>query len=308
MKRHEAWRAAYRANRYLKNASIEGLERRSHDITSNMMDVNDRGQIGPGEMGRSTVWIELWTHILEELALRQVPFGGANLMTPEQFPWISHPDPPRGLRILGKNKIGPQDIVRLGQREHIKDAMNYGRFRIAPAASYSDPSLNPAIQDDELSVTAIRSGDSAIVHAIDPATGKQGMRIPTVGEITFSRSMNENFYVICMTAGYSPRLLDDFGANAILIIRNVNRFILRLEKAVKSVRPELMMAANVVHYYDPYRVRPNDIDPFYAKNFKYAYQKEYRFIWHTPNLPLNSEPFFVEIGQMREIADICVLR
>lgn len=307
MKRHEAWRAAYRASRYLKHASIESLERRSQDINSNMIDVNEKGQIGPGDP-TSTFWIELWTHILEELEIRQIPLLSTNLMTNEQFPWASYPAPPRGMRILGKNAVGPRDIVRIGQRQHIKDAMNFGRFRIAPAASYDDASLNPAIRDDELSVTAVRNGEHAVIHTFDPATGQRGQRIDAIGEMTFSRTMQENFYVICMTSAYSPRLLDDFQADALLVIKNVNRFIIRLEKAIRMVRPDLTLAANVVKYYDPYRVKPDDMEPFYSKNFRYAYQKEYRFICYKSGIPLNAEPFFIEMGTLRDIASIHILR
>lgn len=271
-----------------------------------MMDVDESGRLTPGMPGKSTYWWELWTHILEELTLRRESYMGLDLMP--EFPWVSHPNVPRGLRILGKNKLPSSYIARLGQREHLKASMNLGRFRIAPAASYSDPSLNPAIRDDELSVTAIRSGDTALIHAIDPTTGKQGERIPTIGEITFSTALAENFYVLCMTAQYSPRLLDDFDADAILVITNIDRFILRLEREVRKVRADLVLAANGVRYYDPYRVRPDMMDHFYAKNFRYAYQKEYRFIWHTPGLPIDCQSFFVDIGNMRDIASIHVLR
>lgn len=300
----------YRADRYMRDASIEAIERRSQDICNNLLNVSQNGQLTPGNVGdaRSLFWWRMITHLLEELAIRNIFYGSIKLMLPEQFPWISHPNPPRGIRILGKHKIGPNEIVRLGQKEHIKDAINYGRFRISPAAKYDDPSLNRAIQDDELSVTAIRSGDAAVIHAFDPVTGTQGEAIPAIGEIQFSRQMQDNFYVICMTAGYEPRLLDDFGYDAMLVIKNVNRFITRIEKAVKKVRPDLVMAGNVVNYYDPYRAKPDDLDPFYAKNFKYAYQREYRLIWHTPGLALDSDPFFVEIGPMQDIASVHVLR
>lgn len=272
------------------------------------MNVNDVGQITAGDPQKNMFWWIRWTHILEELALRQAPYGSVNLMGPDQFPWISHPNQPRGLRILGKNKVGAGDLVKMGQKEHIKDAMNHGRFRIGPAASYADASLNPAIQDDELSITSVTSGHSATIHAFDPATGKTGKQIPTIGEITYSRVMKENFYVMCMTAGYTPRLVDDFNYDAMLTIRNVNRFLLRIERAAKKVRPNLRMAGNLVQYYDPYKLKPDQLDPFFAKNFRFTYQQEYRLVWHSPGLPLDCEPFFVEIGQMKDIATIHVLQ
>lgn len=307
--RHEAWREEYRADRYLRDASTEAIERRSQDITTNMMNVSEAGQLMPGDIqdGQTMFWWMMWTHILEELAIRQAPYGSVKLMEPQQFPWVSHPNAPRGLRILGNRKVGRNDLVRLGHKEHIKDAINYGRFRIAPAALYADPSLNPAVQDDELSITAVRSGDNAVIHTINPETGERGEAMQAIGEIQYSRRLQENFYVMCMTSGYRPRLLDDFAANAMLVIKNVDRFLIRIEKAVKKLRPNLVFTANHVSYYDPYRVNPDDLEPFFAKNFKYAYQHEYRLVWHTSGLALDSEPFFVEIGSMKEIAAIHAL-
>jgi hypothetical protein len=146
------------------------------------------------------------------------------------------------------------------------------------------------------------------MRVIDPKTGRAGEPICALGEVSYSQQMPENFYVICMTARYRPRLLDDFNGDEILIINNLNRFIIRLERAVKNIRPELKMRGDIVNYYDPYRTWPDDLDPFFAKNFRYSYQKEFRFVWYAQGIPLDCPPFFVEIGQMRDIASMRVLR
>lgn len=302
MKRHEAWRMAYRMDRYMRSASIEEIEERSRDISINLMNVNESGQLSPGSSNNDSIyWWELWTHVLEEFALRSVDHMKLDLMAP--FPWISHPDLPRGLRILGRRKLPKTDfIARVGQREHMKAAFERGSFRIAPATSYADPSLNPAIRDEELSVTAIRSGDTATIRPFDPATGISGDPIEAIGNISFSQTMQENFFVLCMTRGYQPRILDDFEANSLLIIHNVNRFLIRLEKAVKRMRPDLTLVARPITYYDPYRVQPKDLEAPFSKNFRYAYQREYRLVWHKPGLGFDEEPFFVEMGTLSDIA------
>jgi hypothetical protein len=142
MKQYEAWEIAYRRDRYLRDASISALQQRYQDIDLNSMDVNDEGKMGPIP---SSFWWEMRTHIFEELTLRNLPYNNIMDESPDLFNWVSYPEPPRGIRILGKSKNMPRGIVRIGKSQHIKDAMNYGRFRIVPAASYSDPSLNPAI-------------------------------------------------------------------------------------------------------------------------------------------------------------------
>lgn len=293
---------AYRIDRYMRSASIEEIEERSRDIAINLMNVNENGQLTPGRPDNSSIyWWELWAHVLEEFALRAVDHMKLDLMAP--FPWISHPEQPRGLRIIGKRKLPKTEfIARVGLREHMKAAFERGSFRITPATSYADPSLNPAIRDEELSVTAIRSGDTATIRPFDPGTGISGDPIEAIGNISFSQTMQENFFVLCMTLGYQPRILDDFEANSLLVIHNVNRFLIRLEKAVKRVRPDLTLVARPITYYDPYRVRPKELEAPFSKNFRYAYQREYRLVWHKPGLGFDEEPFFVEIGALGDIA------
>lgn len=292
----------------MRSATNEEIEDRSRDIAINMMNVNDKGQLSPGIPNDETrLWWELWTHILEEFALRSVDHMKHDLMA--QFPWISHPEQPRGLRILGQRKLPQTDfIARVGQQQHMKAAFERGSFRITPATSYADPSLNPAIRDEELSVTAIRSGDTATIRRYDPTTGVSDDPIETIGNISFSTTMQENFFILCMTFGYEPRILDDFGANSLLAIHDVNRFLIRLEKAVKRVRPDLTLVARPVIYYDPYLVQPKDMEAPFSKNFRYAYQREYRLVWHKPGLTFNEEPFFVEMGTLRDIAMLFNLR
>ena len=308
MQRHEDWRLAYRVDRYLRSASSSDIEQRSRDITLNMMNVNDSGQLSAGELNDGAmIWWELWTHILEELSLRSVDYRALDLMPP--FPWVSHPDAPRGLKILGKRQLPKGDFfARVGQREHMKAAFEHGRFRIAPATTYSDSSLNPAIRDEELSVTAIRSGDTATIRPYDPKTGRSGDPIHAIGNITFSTTWRENFFVLCLTYGYRPRILDDFEANSLLIIHKADRFLVRLEKAVKLARPDLTLDARPIAYYDPYRVDPRSVDAPFAKNFRFTYQQEYRAVWHKSGLGFDEQPFFIEMGTLRDIATLFNLR
>jgi hypothetical protein len=302
MMQSEAWRLAYRKDRYLRSAEIGSLERRSQDINHAMMNVNAEGQI---TAPTSLYWWELFAHILEELELRSIDYHSLNLADVDAMSWISAPQPPRGLEILGKRKLPSADFLsRVGQRDHIKGSFEKGRFRIAPASSYTDPSLNPAIQDEELTVTAIGSGDAAIVTTYDPKTGKSGKPIPVVGEISYSQSTPDNFFVLCMSNGYQPRILDDFEADALLVVHNVNRFLIRLERAVKAVRPDLRMLARPITYYDPYRVNPDQVEPEFSKHFRFSYQREYRIIWQKIGLGFDEQPFFVEIGNLKEIASI----
>jgi hypothetical protein len=41
-------------------------------------------------------------------------------------------------------------LVKYGLREYLEPALREGRIRVSPASRYADPSLNPAIRDNEL--------------------------------------------------------------------------------------------------------------------------------------------------------------
>ena len=150
-------------------------------------------------------------------------------------------------------------------------------------------------------------GDTAIIRRFDPATGTEGERLPVIGEITYSRALQDNFFVLCMTGEYDSRHLDDFGGDALLIVENVRRFSTRLEKAVRKVRPGLKMISSPVSYYDPYFARPDSLLPQISKHFRFAYQKEFRFLWIQQGLSLSEKPLFIEMGTLRDIARLHLL-
>ena len=308
MELHQAWRAKYRLDRYLRSATIADIEQRSQDIAGNLLDVDGFGRLTCGPINdRNVRWWTLWTHLLEELALRNTPYGSVQLARPDQFPWISAPEPPSGLRILKGHRLPQQNyLARVGQKAHLVEAFERGRIRIAPAASYDDQSLNPAMQDDELAVFAKHSGDSAVIRKYDPVTGTVGDPIEVIGDISYGKRAASNYYVLCLSSRYEPRLLDDFGADALLIIHNVDRFLIRLERAVKQVRPDLQMCGDGITYFDPYRTHPDELNPHFFKHFRYGYQLEYRLVW-LGSVPIDASPFFVEIGTLRDIATLRVL-
>jgi hypothetical protein len=310
MPRHEAWRAAYRANRYMIDASDQNVAQRCRDITVNMMGVDASGRITPGSPTPSRVqWWERWTHILEEFALRGIGFrSDLELIGRDAMPWVSAPEPPRGLKILRGSRLPSTPyLARIGRKEHLREAYTRGRIRIAPAASYADAPLNSAIRDDELTVTATASGRHMNLRRYDPRTGKEGEPIQVSGEMQWSTRLTQNFYVLCLTHSYDLRLLDDFRGDALLLITDPGRFVKRLTRAVAKARPDLQSAIGAVQYYDPYFVDPSGGWVPMLKHFRHAYQNEIRFVWTGPNLDLAAEAFFVDLGPLRDVARLFLL-
>lgn len=304
-KRHERWRADYRADRYLAGASIAALEERSRDLGHNMFWLNAKGQLTVrSSTERDLQWWILWTHFLEELRLRGETWQRPNLFDQS---WVESiicaPEVPRGLSLLRGAKLPDSPhLVRLGRTEHLREAYRLGRFRIAPASSYSDPSLNAAIGDDERTLITISlpkilpSDRSAADHA------KLGAE--PIGEIVRTAKMAGDFYVLCLSNSYDPRLVVDFGADAVLVIRKPATFARRLHRSVARERPDLRPWFGAVEYYDPYQP---GLDPTHIpmlKHFRFAYQDEMRFAWTAVTAQETWPPFFVEVGPLREIADL----
>jgi hypothetical protein len=63
-----------------------------------------------------------------------------------------------------------------------------------------------------------------------------------------------------------------------------------------------------VHYVDPYNCTKDDIDVFFDKHHKFRYQREYRCAWIPSGQSISAlQPFFVELGSMRDICQLVVL-
>jgi hypothetical protein len=170
-----------------------------------------------------------------------------------------------------------------------------GRFRISPAVSYSDPSLNTALRDDEL-VTQVYApkGTRLSVKIEDAYHELSGI----VGPIAFNNRC-ENFYVFCASGKFDPRLFDDFEADACLLVRDIQQFGLRLIHGFGAAAHMTDVAAGSVHYFDP--LHPGEMKHLVemTKNFHYEYQNEWRIAWTGERpLPKDAAPILVEIGPL----------
>jgi hypothetical protein len=100
-------------------------------------------------------------------------------------------------------------------------------------------------------------------------------------------------------------MFGDFEAQAALVIHEPKTFIRRLAEAVgKQLGPTWTWFSSPISYVDPLRPPARPLNLVHAKHFKFAYQKEYRIIW-LPRTPATLlEPFFVEIGSLKDCAEV----
>lgn len=300
--RHKQWRNTYREKPYLKYLSPIELEERFNNIFNLLTILTPEGKIGvnAGKKIDVEMWIKL-THVMTEMEDRYGPYPNgftngfikeANLVNP------TFPSPPKSKGAIDSiGGIVPGALYKFSKKKYIDEIYKVGRFRIAPASYYNDPSLNNAVRDDELVFNgSIFSGLKTIV--------KVGQLTKSYGRIDYSVKARTNYYVTCFSSNYTYREFSDFEADACLIIKNPRAFTERLIRAGTQLLSGYDGFAGNVKYLDPLLCDPSKVDVNFTKHFKYSYQNEYRIIW-APRIPTQDlNPIYLEIGALNEIAEV----
>lgn len=308
--KHEFWRLAYRGDRYLEHASETELMSRTRDIISNITELTYDGKIGlispqPGGM----YWMELFTHVLEELVLRGEGFQ-PGFMKDAAVPRPTFPIDPRAkslLQQLGPGLANHLYVAKLGKTRYLEPAFKEGSWRISPASKYaaSDPSLSLAQRDTELEMTIHLRG--AKLNVWDGKTREFKGEIEPSGNIKVTSQLKTDYYVSCLTTKLDLRMFDDFNADCCIVVRNHREFAKRMFAAAKRALPSCYGVFRNVKYIDPFRPPKGDFDLFCSKDFRYSYQKEGRFAWILEHGASSINPLNLELGDISDIAQLAKL-
>lgn len=303
MTEFDGWLREYEMTRYLRKLSDERLRLRMDDLAQNLWSTDREGHVTPPKYQKNrTGVLRLYSHLLFEGFLRN-PNSNKLILNEKNIrkkasakyvrPTIDH-------EIL----FHPDCFSKFGKKEHIIDAYENGRFRIAPASSYSDSSLNVAQMDDELE-NFVRTPNKVMMMELWGSETPDGpiKKIELEPIEYFEYKNSENFYVWCCALSYDARMFSEFEANSVLIIHDKEEFSKRLELAVLKQKNELVFERGPIRYYDAYTCQHNQLTRGFSKEIKYLYQNEYRFIWRLEQ-EMELEPFFVELGSLKDIASI----
>lgn len=308
MTRQELWRARYREDPYLEHLSRDELVQRFNDIFQNTLTFTREGKFAlhpPGEVdddrdhgeNDASRWVIRFTHILEEFERRGIQVVGNDaLLNRITFLKKRYPNTRRAAEIW-EAAGGAQMpyLVKYGRKEHLCQLVDAGILRVAPASSYADPSLNPAIQDSELELEIHLRG--ARLHTLD------GREIPVIGDVKVIDRVEEDYYVWCCSYSYDYRLFDDFDFHACVVIHQPREFMRRLTEQFMFQIPTAYCRQDVVSYIDP--MRPvKEFSVRFSKHFRYAYQNEFRIVF----LPRErSQPFKSVFLSLGDISTFCRL-
>jgi hypothetical protein len=180
----------------------------------------------------------------------------------------------------------------------MEEMVRYGRVRIGPASYYQNAELDAARRDDELKKSLLMPGGYTKINTQD------GKQILIIEDIIWSVRA-QNYYALCMSCDWDPALLTAFGADTCVAIRMPEVFAQRLKAAANPQLRGWYFHHDPISYFDPYEVRMKQhLDACMCKDFRFAYQREYRFLW-THLEGADARGFkYLDLGRLDDIAEI----
>lgn len=299
MERHKRVRLDYERDRYMEHLKRDQLISRGNDIFCNHYQVDYLGHITVEHSNPLLYyWFDMFTEFLHECFLRGESIESIGGGVAKDFPFPKKSDMPKqiGQCLAGTSLPTDTYLVRYGKKDHIRKAYEEGILRLGPASSYTDPSLNLARRDDELSLDV--DIDPAVIPVMGPNVGNVGERIK------LKVNIKTNFYVLCLSTCLRSRLFLDFNADSCLIIRKPQELKDRFIKAIHRALPGFHPESGRIEYYDPLCVAPAELVPIFWKHFRYAYQEEVRFIAVPQKSKEELKPVFIKLGSLKDISEV----
>jgi hypothetical protein len=202
-------------------------------------------------------------------------------------------------------------VAKYGKFVHLEKLLQ-GTFRAAVASIYKDSKLTAAQQDDENRKSSLMPPTTRIGV---PTTGGMHYAEP-IGRVTRTTEIRRAYYMMAFTFctdAVEPKFAAEFAADARLLIHDPATFGTRVCNSAQSARPNWTAFFAPVHYFDPENGHPDylssdppemrDTLPWRLKENRYAWQREWRFIW-LPDTDLVGElsPIEFPIGPLSDIA------
>ncbi|MYA95835.1 MAG: hypothetical protein F4X91_05445 [Nitrospinae bacterium] len=287
----DIWELDYVTYRYLSRIAENDLQNRYHEIIRNMHSYTgpERDPIPLDSYQSSWYWFRKEHQTRLEFALRE--------LEPPVLPKLNHvletfnksgpthPDIPDGTKI----------IFRYGKRKYMRQMVEQGRVRFSPAELYESEENNAARRDDELHKHSYMPGQYTTIRR------ESGEVTKPIGDIKRTVT-GSKYHLVCFSCVWNVELFEDFQADTCVAVSAPEEFAKRLEVASEPVFPGWYFLDMPVQYFDPYEMRKNEIfDSTISKDFRLAYQNEYRILWSQMNASPIDGFQFVEIGPAQDI-------
>lgn len=247
--------------------------------------------------------IERFIHIAAEMNHRKTPLL-VNFLEDASGYLCRYPNIRRAIKAWNNCKpVMGKYLVKFGKRTYLSQMRDAGKIQIKPASYYDDPSLNQAIQDQELLRTSVLPQGTKLKMQMNSGNYEE---IEGILNISLTHSSPTDFYVYCLTKLYQHRLFDDFKADAALVIYDLNKFFRRLLDYLKKHYSDWLLASGDMHYYDPFFPSFPISIPF-NKHFRFWYQCEFRIVFKLKSPVEKLEPINIEIGSLDDCCELVLL-
>lgn len=309
--RHEHWRHVYREHRYCEHLTKDELDERISNIMTNMLLLTPEAKIGLSAIeDGGGLWMELFTHVLEEMVLRHGPYPNGfskDIFQNSPLPDFTGELGKKAAKVVSaRNLRSGQFLIKYGDPMHMKHLIEDGNIRVQSASFYRSTEHNEAVRDDEtaLLMSLRLTRDDIIKIVKNPEDVPENINSQ---RLDFSHIYQSDYWLYCMTESAQPRLFVDFDATACVVISNREEFIKRISTAMSKHKPGIKFRAGLTEYVDPLLPNKGIIDVPISKHFKYTYQKEYRIIWEQKENHDTLGHIDLNIGCIADIAELIAL-
>jgi hypothetical protein len=291
------WELQYKVFRYLEKIPDGLLIERYKDILRNMRALisRERDVIPIQNFLSSWYWFRKEYQTRLEFSLREVSLPIAPPLG------IEFNNECMGAPVRPRHPNSGNVLFRYDKRTHIENLASKGQIRIRPASDFRQMEDDKARQDEECSKKSFLAGARTRI------TTNDGRNIPFIGCVERTVSM-PNYYVFCMSCDWDKELFTDFDeVDTCVVIKDAEQFARRIEIAAAPQLPGWYFHHNPVEYFDPYEMGiSKHIDAGMYKDFRFAYQREYRFLWSPPSDIVPDGFKYLNLGSLDDLAEIHV--
>lgn len=262
----DLWELEYATYRHLGRVNADDLRSRYDSIVRNMCAIvsEERHVIPIRSFLSSWYWYRKEHLTRLEFAIRGLPLHRA-------LPIIDV----RDLSAAPARPRGPNagDVLfRYGERYWLNQMVEFGRVRIKAARVFADMESDSARCDDECVKDRYAPGEHVTI------TFPDGSKVRPTGDLKVSVT-GTDYFMYCVANDWDPELFACFKADACVVIRHPEEFARRLRAAATGLM-DWYFHYNPIEYFDTHERRQYEyVDNAMSKDFRYAYQRETRFIW-----------------------------